>query len=290
MKKTLFLLLFSTILFAGCQNASVNNLYPEESISHAHGMAVDSEDPNKVYVATHNGLFVLMNDKDWYRIGKHKDDYMGFSVHPKNSQTFFSSGHSSTSGNLGVQKSEDGGITWNKISDGVNGPVDFHAMAVSTANPDILYGYAAGSLQRSLNGGKDWEIILKEAPVIINFATDSTNENIVFVSTANQGILISNDKGMSWKETSEELKSTAVIALAIDSSFSPTMLSFSEKLGLAKSVDTGETWGKMPENFNGDMLSYIAFDKNSAGTVYALTQNNVLFQSSDNGVTWQKIL
>lgn len=279
----------SAIILAGCQSAPANNLYPEESISHAHGLAVDSVDVNKLYVATHYGLLVLVNETDLYRIGTAKDDYMGFSVHPINAQTFFSSGHPSTGGNLGVQKSDDGGVTWEKIGNGANGPVDFHAMAVSAANPDIMYGYYAGALQRSVNSGKDWEVLAKEFPVIVNFATDPSNENIVFVSTAQNGLLASNDKGVSWTVVSEELKDTAITGLAIDPRNSQVMLSFSQNLSIAKSNDAGKTWQKINESFNGDMLLYIAFDRNTAGKAYALTNNNALYKSSDGGNSWSKI-
>lgn len=289
MKKITSLLLFSVAILAGCQDAPANNLYPEESIAHAHGLAVDSADPNKLYVATHYGLYVLVNETDLYRIGALKDDYMGFSVHPTNAQTFYSSGHPSTSGNLGIQKSEDGGVTWEKIGNGVNGPVDFHAMAVSAAHPDILYGYDAGALQRSVNGGKDWEVLAKEFPVVVHFTPDPSDENTIFAGTLQQSVLVSNDKGLNFKPAFEELKDTVVIALAIDPQNSQTMLSFSLKLGLAKSNDAGKTWEKINENFDGDMLLYIAFDKNTAGKAYALTKNNAIYKSSDGWNRWSKI-
>ena len=60
--------------------------------------------------------------------------------------------------NLNVIKSIDGGISWKEISKGVNGPVDFHAMGISTANPDILYGWFSG-LQKSEDGGYTWKKI-----------------------------------------------------------------------------------------------------------------------------------
>jgi hypothetical protein len=97
-----------------------------EAITHGHGLAVDVADSNKVYIATHEGIVTLINDKDLYEVAGPKDDYMGFSVHPTQANVFFSSGHSSRGGNIGFQKSEDGGITWKKLSNGVNGPVDFH--------------------------------------------------------------------------------------------------------------------------------------------------------------------
>lgn len=289
MKKILSLFLFGTVVLAGCQSAPAKNLYFEKSISHAHGLAVDSADPNKLYVATHYGLFVFVNETDLYRIGKSNDDYMGFSVHPSNAQTFFSSGHPSTGGNLGVQKSEDGGVTWKKIGSGVNGPVDFHAMGVNAANPDIIYGYYAGALQRSLNGGKDWEVLAPQFPAVVNFASDPSNEHMVFASTAQNGLLLSNDKGAHWTVASEELKDTTVTALAIDPRNAQNMLSFSQKLGLAKSGDAGKTWEKINENFGNDILFFVAYDTNTAGKAYALTKNNAVYKSSDDGSSWSKI-
>ena len=101
----------SILFFSGdgsneASNSSVNNLYPEQSIAHGHGLAIDIADPNKLYIATHHGLLVLMNEKDLYRVGKSKDDYMGFSTHPTEANVVFSSGHPSSGGNIGFQKSD----------------------------------------------------------------------------------------------------------------------------------------------------------------------------------------
>lgn len=63
-------------------------LYPEDEITHGHGLAVDVADSTKVYIATHHGLLVLKNDKDLFRVGTSRDDYMGFSVHPTNANIF----------------------------------------------------------------------------------------------------------------------------------------------------------------------------------------------------------
>ncbi len=55
-------------------NSMSQNLTSVNSISHGHGLAVDTKDANKVYIATHYGLLVLINEKDLYQIGKSKDD------------------------------------------------------------------------------------------------------------------------------------------------------------------------------------------------------------------------
>lgn len=149
-------------------------LYPEDKITHGHKLAVDIADSNKLYIATHHGLFVLINEKDLYRVGQSRDDYMGFSSHPTHSNTFFSSSHPAVGGNLGFQKSADGGITWERIASGLDGPVDFHAMAVSPVNPDLVLGWYKDSLQRSEDGGKRWAQFLTAVPFVALAAAQRT--------------------------------------------------------------------------------------------------------------------
>lgn len=265
-----------------------NGLYPENTIAHGHGLAVDAVDSNKLYIATHYGLFVLMNEKDLYRVGESRDDYMGFSPHPTSPQIFFSSGHPSRGGNIGVQKSEDGGVTWKKISNGVNGPVDFHAMAISPVNPNILYGWHDNALQRSLDGGQTWEIISASVPQIFQLVADAQNENTVFATTL-QGLMRSKDKGTAWENISQDLKDGVVVTVAVHPQDLKKLLSFSQKLGLARSNDGGITWQKINEGFWGDLLLYMAFDKNKPESVYGLTKNNFLYHSINGGNTWVKI-
>ena len=269
---------------------SRSNLYPEQAITHGHGLAVDVVDPNKLWIATHHGLLLLENEKDLYRVGKSKDDYMGLSVHPTDSHVFFTSGHPSFGGNLGFQKSEDNGATWKKISNGANGPVDFHAMTVSPVNPNLVYGWYQGSLQRSEDQGKTWEIVNRDLlPVYL--VADAEDENIVYAATPQgQGVMVSNDKGASWVSLSPELEAGAVSVIAVHPKNSNILMTFSERLGgLGKSTDGGKTFNKMDEDFNGETILHIAFDKNSSGVMYALTHQNALYKSSDTGETWNKV-
>lgn len=271
-------------------NSPSSNLYPEQAISHGHGLAVDVKDSNNLYIATHHGLLVLMNEKDLFRVGKSKDDYMGFSPHPTDPSVFFSSGHPSYGGNIGFQKSEDGGFTWEKVSNGVNGPVDFHAMAVSPVNPNLIYGWHQGNLQKSTDQGKNWEIVNRDLlPVYL--AADSQDENTVYAATPRgQGVMVSRDKGMSWSSLSQELEGGAVSVIAVHPKDAKVLLVFSEKLGgLGKSVDQGKTWQKVNHNFDGETILHIVFDKNNPTVVYALTHENKLFKSVDAGDTWNNI-
>ncbi len=276
----------------GCSLAKINtdtNLYPVDTFTHAHGLAIGIATSSKVYIATHEGLYVLKNDTDLYQVGKSKDDYMGFSLHPSQANVIFSSGHPNTGGNIGVQKSEDGGVSWKKIADGVNGPVDFHAMTVSPANPEYLYGWFHGTFQRSRDGGKTWE--LAKAQNInqpISLTADRQNPNRVYASTL-RGIIVSDDGGDSWNSWSEQLQGSVVIALAFNPKNPAEALSSSRAFGLAKTQDGGKTWAKTSLSSTEGKVIHLAYDPQDTSNVYALLDQHKLYKSTDGGETWTKL-
>lgn len=260
------------------------DLIPIESITHGHGLSVDIKNPNNVYIATHHGLLLLKNGKDLYQVGNKKDDYMGFSPHPKDPKIFFSSGHPESGGNIGFQKSLDGGFSWETVSDGVDGPVDFHAMAVSPANPDLIFGWFHGAIQRSTDGGKNWEIVSRTSVPVVNLAADPKNENIVYASSP-QGLLVSSNKGKDWNMLLEGFVST----VAVNPQDSQKLITYSEKLQLAKSNDSGKSWKKIPVDFSGETPLFIAFYHQNPEIVYLLTEKNSIYESIDGGTLWNKI-
>lgn len=266
------------------QSLAAQDLTPVKYIDHGHGLAVDVADPSRIYIATHHGLVVLIDEKDLYQVGDANDDYMGFSPHPTDPKVFFTSGHPSTGGNIGVQKSVDGGNTWAKISDGVNGPVDFHALAVSPVNPELLYGWYQGAIQRSIDGGKNWEIVSRTSVPIVNLVADPKDENLVYAASS-QGLMVSKNKGVDWTL----LFSGFTSAIAVDPNDSSRLLSFSENNGLAESKDSGKTWTKVNENFNGETPLFIAHNKQNPEIAYILTEKNSIYKSIDNGISWSRI-
>ena len=259
-------------------------LIPVNEITHGHGLAVDIADPSKLYIATHHGLLVLKDEKQLYRVGDAQDDYMGFTPHPADAKIIFSSGHPATGGNIGFQKSEDGGFTWNKISDGIQGPVDFHAMTISPANPKLVYGWYRGALQRSMDEGKTWEVASTTNYPIVNLAADPKDENIVYAASP-QGLMVSKNKGANWSTLFDGF----VSVVAINPNDSQILLSFSEKNRLAKTNDTGKTWGKLSETFSGETPLFIAFNRQDPEIVYLLTEKNSIYKSTNGGDSWNKV-
>lgn len=262
--------------------ASKPILNPVDGISHAHGLAVDAADSSKLYIATHHGLLVLEDDKDLYRIGDIQDDFMGFSAHPRRPNIFFTSGHPQRGGNLGVQRSDDGGMSWTKLSDGVSGPVDFHSMTLSAANPSLMYGWY-GALQRSADAGKNWELVRTSLSQVISVTADPHDENVVYAGTQG-GLQISRDKGETWSSFSEQLSGEPVTAVAVDPVNDQNMLSFVASQGVLRSNDGGQIWESVSNDLG--IVLYFAYDFRSPNTVYALNKGNSIYKSIDGGSNW----
>ena len=113
--------------------------------THFHGISVDSRDGSRVYLATHHGLFVVSPGGHATRVSRDSNDYMGFTPHPEDAELLYASGHPAGGGNTGFIASSDGGMTWRQLSKGARGPVDFHHMDVSKADPRVLYGTFRGA-------------------------------------------------------------------------------------------------------------------------------------------------
>jgi len=280
----LILLIFGAFFFtrSSLPKETGSNLTPASSFSHSHGIAVDTADAKKVYIATHEGLYLLQDDIDLFQIGKTRDDLMGFSPHPTQANIFYSSGHHARGGNIGFQKTTDGGLTWEKVSTGLG------SMTVSHVNPDIMYGFFGGKLQRSTDSGRSWEYT-KGTIAPISLSSDPAKESVLYASTQN-GMYVSEDKGDTWKSISPQLEGGAVSVFVVDPHTPAHTLTFAEKLGgMGKSVDGGVTWEKLVETFGGEAVLYLSFSRSEMSTVYALTHANSVYKSTNSGGNWIKV-
>ncbi len=279
-------LLITFLLFAVPSEESEKTNKPEtvSSLQDAHGLAVDRKDSSKIYVATHTGLLVMNNAGELQRVGTAKDDYMGFSAHPSDPNVFYSSGHPRRGGNIGFQKSADGGKTWQKVANGAGGPVDFHAMTVSQADPSLIYGWYRGQLQRSTDEGKNWEVVPSNIANVYVLATSPTAKDTVYAGTAN-GLQLSRDQGNTWSGLNLD---GAVTAFAVSPTSEQELVAYSDGQGLVLSKDTGTTWKKLG-GYSGGMVMHLAYDAQNPTTMYLISQNLEIHKTTDGGETWTKV-
>ncbi len=277
-------LLLSLLIFRPKEKTvTQKTLTPVASITHAHGLAVNPTDNSKIYIATHEGLFTLIDEKEMYQVGQSKDDYMGFTAHPNNPDIFYSSGHPVAGGNIGFQKSTDGAFEWKKVSDGNEGPVDFHALTISPIDTNLLYGWYRGNIQRSTDEGNTWQSIRTANP-IVNLVADTADKDTLYASGP-RGLQKSTDGG----QTFTTLLVGFTSAIAVNPSNAKHVFTYNEKLQLAESKDGGQTWQTRPQDFSGQTPLFMAFYKADPKIAYLLTEKSNLFKSTDGGQTWLNI-
>lgn len=249
--------------------------------THIHGLAVDPLDPSRLFVATHHGLYVA-DPSGRAALVSPVQDFMGFTPHPGDGRTLYASGHPAEGGNLGVIVSTDGGGSWRQISPGADGPVDFHQMTVSPADPQVIYG-AYGFLQVSRDGGLTWAKVGRAPNALIDLAASALDRNRLYAASES-GLLVSSDGGASWRPAGFEGEPVTMVEAAHGRLYAAVL-----GRGLMVADDTDEPrWSKLSDGPGGVVLHFAAGPQGS-GRFYVADHESALFTSVDGGATWQRL-
>jgi len=246
--------------------------------THIHGLAVDRQDPSKLLIATHHGLFLAGPDGKAERISV-VQDFMGFSPHPRDPGTLYASGHPAQGGNLGFIASTDRGRTWTQVSPGVGGPVDFHQMTVSPADPNTIYGAYRG-LQISRDAGRTWQLVGPPPEGLIGLAASAKDADTLYAATET-GLLASKDAGKTWRPVLGGAP-VSLVQVAPDG----TLYAFVVGRGLVRSVDGAATFAEVGGGLGGNILLHLAVDPTNPNRLFAATSRSQVLTSTDQGRTW----
>lgn len=248
------------------------------TLTHIHGLAVDPQDSSRLLIATHHGLFRAGADGKAERISEIQD-FMGFTPHPSDPNRLYASGHPAQGGNLGFILSDDSGRTWTRISRGVNGPVDFHQMTVSPADPKTIYGNHRG-LQVSRDAGNTWTIVGSPPKGLIDLAASAKSPDTLYAATEG-GLLVSTDAGKSW----QSLLQGPPVSL-VEVTPKGTLYAFVLGRGLVKAEEPLVGLETVSNDFGDEYLLHLAVDPTNANRVFAVTNGGKLLGSADQGRTW----
>ncbi|WP_328349510.1 exo-alpha-sialidase [Streptomyces sp. NBC_00445] len=265
-----------TLTLAACSDGGESKESTDKSaaagtrVSHIHGLGVDPTD-QRLYVATHEGVYTPDAKGEPDLVGDSKDDFMGFTV--AGAKTFYASGHPTSGGNKGLIKSADAGRTWKSLS--LSGESDFHALDFAHST---VYGYdSTNGLVRTTKDGISWKDGARlEA---LDIAVSPTDPGVILATTAD-GVVRSGDGGKTFAQAQKPVMaflswSTKDALYGIDTSG-----------GLNGSADGGITWKKISTVPGGRPQALTAV---AAEHVLAATQTGV-FESKDGGTTFKKRL
>jgi len=248
------------------------------SHTHIHGLAVDLVDPSHLLIATHHGLYRAGPDGSAERISV-VQDFMGFNAHPAVPGYLLASGHPAGGGNLGFITSKDGGKTWTEVSPGVDGPVDFHQMSVSPADPETIYG-AYGELQVSHDGGKSWATAGQLPERLIDLAASTLRGQMLYAATET-GLYVSHDGGRSWQNLIGDAPVTMV-----DAAPNGTLYAFVVGRGLVSAKEGVFDFQTVHGEWENGFLLHFAVDPTDPDRLYAASSEGEVLRSADGGATW----
>ncbi|HQS54613.1 MAG: glycosyl hydrolase [Bacteroidetes bacterium 24-39-8] len=226
----------------------------------------------------------------------------------------------------GVWMTNDGGGSWQNISDGFFKVGSIGDIAVSESDPNVVYvgtgehavrgvmtSYGDG-VYKSTDAGKTWKNIgLEKTRHISDVVIHPNNPEIVFVAAQGtvhgnnneRGVYKSTDGGLNWKRTLYINDSTGIASLSMDMNnprvlyaaswehrrFPWTVSSGGPGSAIYKSTDEGNTWTKLTGGLPASMGKVgISVSRANSNRVFAIVETEKaksgLYRSDDAGKTW----
>jgi photosystem II stability/assembly factor-like uncharacterized protein len=247
--------------------------------THYHGLAVDPADPSRLYLATHHGFYLVGADGMATRLSE-VQDFMGFTPHPTDPSILYASGHPRTGGNLGFLMSDDGGASWTQISLGLDGPVDFHQMDVSPADPQVIYGIYKG-IQVSRDGGQTWSMAGPAPQGLIALAASARSADRIYAATKS-GLAYSEDAGATWQTSAFGGAPVSMVATG------PNDMLYAYVVGSGLMSATEEKPGDWsPLSSDQRIQLHLAIDGKNPNRLFAIAHEAGIIQSNDGGKSWK---
>ena len=228
----------------------------------------------------------------------------------------------------GVWKTENGGQSWENISDGYFGG-SIGAVAVSNSDPNVIYvgggektlrgnvSYGYG-MWKSENGGETWKSIgLKHSRHISRIRIHPANADILYValigdiyqSSSERGVYRSLDGGSTWEKILFANEQAGAVDLILDPN-NPRIIyastwrvrrspysfeSGGEGSAIWKSTDSGDTWINISSNEGLPKETMgiigIAVSPVNSKRIFAIVEakDGGVFRSDDGGEKWIKV-
>ncbi|WP_407941110.1 WD40/YVTN/BNR-like repeat-containing protein, partial [Neoaquamicrobium microcysteis] len=172
--------------------------------------------------------------------------------------------------------------TWTQRSPGANGPVDFHQLAVSPVDPEIIYG-AYGALQRSVDGGHEWSVVGPLPSDMISLAASTVDADTLYAGTRT-GLHRSEDEGLTWRPVLDGAP-VSLVKVTDDA----RIFAFIPGEGLAVAKEAEVQFSLLAADWGNEVLLHLAVAPENAERMFAASHQGTIFRSNDGGVTWEAV-
>jgi photosystem II stability/assembly factor-like uncharacterized protein len=163
---------------------------------------------------------------------------------------------------------------------------DFHALAFSPDNPNVVFFGHHNGIMRSDDGGHTWTSLVDRTNFdAMGLAISRTNGRQVYLAGHNV-FQVSSDGGASWQPVSHNLPGTDIHSFAMSPDDPNRLYAFVVGNGIFQSGDGGRTWQMLSDNVPGDIMGMAAAG-GTPETLYAGSMRFGLLRSTDGGHRWK---
>jgi photosystem II stability/assembly factor-like uncharacterized protein len=210
--------LMDQAFFEGDPDQGGDAVAPPSIIVSILAIAVDSFDPNKLYVGTQGkGLYRSLNGGyRWATTNLKTQMVYAILSDPFTTSVLYAGCDASTDT---LYRSLDGGATWNTSNTGMSG-LTVYALAADPATPGVIYAGTSSGLYRSLDSGGTWALFAQNNQTVTAVGIYQSSPSTIFAGTSN-GLFISYDGGINWKPLNKGLVNKEITFVALDPGSSP---------------------------------------------------------------------
>ena len=213
------------------------------------------------------------------------------------------------SGTSTVYRSSDTGSNWEKVWEGSEmGAV--YSLSVAADDPTVVIAGSNTGIFRSTDSGRSWAAAwsaqqsLFGRDKIYTLASTPLEPDLFFAGHSQNGVLRSDDGGVSWSQSSQGITDTRIHEVVIAPS-SPQIVYAGSHGGVFRSGDGGITWQPRSDGF--EFLNVATLDVHPsnpdivyAGTGVQLNTNHTehfvsgfqsgdgLYKTTDGGLSWAR--
>jgi photosystem II stability/assembly factor-like uncharacterized protein len=187
----------------------------------------------------------------------------------------------------GVLKSNDGGISFAAINNGLDSMV-VASLAMAPNDPNLVYVGTSTGIYKTVDGGATWNIT-GEFRLPLALVMDPIDPNILYAGyNAGFGLNLMKtiDGGDTWLPASDGLGNPPVFSLAINPNNTNVVYAGTAGEGAFKTTDGGINWA--PIDIDSTVWSLLV-DPNDGNVVYAGSNGNGVFKSTDGGASFVRI-
>ncbi len=189
-------------------------------------------------------------------------------------------------GKSALYQTADGGESWSRLP-WTPGEGTTRAIAIFPGDGRTLYILHERSVFRSNDAGLTWRFasFIPEGVEARHLLVSYQNADLLYLASANAGVLRSTDGAQSWQAINDGLQDSEIVQVAI-SPLNPQRLYVVTKREVYRSDDGGASWIPIGQPSETAELTTIALDPERPGIVYLGTSDGRVLVTTNAGRSW----